>query len=78
MVVYSLIRLTFGEHSPPKLGNLLLKLFEYYITAMPLVECALNMLIVMPAFSIIDLSHLATVDGAIGLCGLTIPKLMSS
>ena len=44
------------------------------ITAAPLVEGALNTLISMPAFSIVDLSRLATVDSATGLCGLTIPK----
>ena len=46
------------------------------VTAAPLIECVLNniTLISMPAFSINDLSHLATVDGATGLCGLTTPK----
>lgn len=44
------------------------------VTAAPLAECAWNMLVSMPTFPIIDLSHLATVYGVTGLCGLITPK----
>ncbi len=35
----------------------------------PLIECALKVLVSMPAFDRIDFSHLAIVDGATGLYG---------
>ena len=42
--------------------------------AAPLTEWALNMLVSMPAFSIMDFSHLAKVEELTGLCGLTTAK----
>ena len=44
------------------------------VAAAPRVECALKMLVSMPALSKTVFSHLATVDGATGLCGLMTPN----
>ena len=44
------------------------------VVAAPRVECALKMLVSMPALSKTVLSHLATVDGATGLCGFMTPR----
>ena len=41
------------------------------VAAALLVECALNILVSIPALSNRDLSHLARVDEHTGLCGLT-------
>ena len=44
------------------------------VAAAPRVECALKMLVSMPAMFKTVLSHLATVDGATGLGGLMTPN----
>lgn len=41
-------------------------------TEAPLVECALNMVVSIPALSRTERSHLAMVDDATGLCGLIV------
>jgi hypothetical protein len=41
-------------------------------TEAPLVECALNMVVSIPALSRTERSHLAMVDDVTGLCGLMV------